>query len=223
MPACVDGEHAVADPQFSRHRVDDRDVAAVRIHKNELAAPGARDAVADLGPRPGDGLQRKRKRAGIFDMSLDLPIALMARSTPVLVGDFLDRGREIALVDERIDPDRQVRPMLLDRGNRQDRDDFAHVGGGEIAPAHLRPRSCRSTVNLRRSRRARGDRLDLDLEFRPRKNPERSSRSRPEADCSRLRRAPSCSRPDIGPKRRRRQANEIGERHRCSPRIAAMA
>ena len=41
--------------------------------------------------------------------------------------------------NEHIDPDRQVRPMLLDRGHRQNRDDFAHVGGGKVTPAHLGP------------------------------------------------------------------------------------
>src|SRR6202042_1405749 len=57
MPGRVNGEHAMADPQLPRHDVDDRNIAAVRIHEDEFAASGARDAVADLGPRTGDRLE----------------------------------------------------------------------------------------------------------------------------------------------------------------------
>ena len=45
-----------------------------------------------------------------------------------VVGNPDDGALEIALVDERVDADRQMRPMLLDRGDGQHRDDFRHVG-----------------------------------------------------------------------------------------------
>ena len=129
--------------------VDHRNVAAMRVHENELAASGARDAVADLGPRADDRLDGKRERAGIFDMLVGLADRLDGQDQDRhIVRDSLDRCREIALVDEHIDPDRQVRPMLLDRGDRQNRDDFAHVGGGEIAPAHLGPELGRQHADL---------------------------------------------------------------------------
>ena len=73
--------------------------------------------------------------------SLDLPIACDGQDQyRHIVGYALDRSCEIALVDEHVDADRQVGAMLLDRGHRQNRDDFAHVGGGKITPAHLGPK-----------------------------------------------------------------------------------
>src|SRR6202044_1358010 len=76
------------------------------------------------------------------------------------------RPCEVALVDEHVDPDRQVGAMLLDRRHRQYRDDLAHVGGGKIAPAHLGPELGWQHPDLqKRSTRTRGDGLDLDLEF----------------------------------------------------------
>ncbi len=140
MPGRVDREHAVADPQLSHHRVDDRNVAAVRIHENELAAPGARDTVADLGPRSGDRLERKRERAGIFDVLVGFADRLDGQDQHRhVVGNTLDSACEVALVDEHIDPDWQVRPMLLDRSHRQNRDHFTHVRGGKVTPAHFGP------------------------------------------------------------------------------------
>ena len=140
MPGGVDREHAAADAQLSHNRVDDRNVSAMRIHEYELAASSARDAFADFSPRPDERLIRERQRARIFDMLVGLADRLNGQDQDRhVVGNALDRSCEIALVDEHIDPDRQVRPMLLDRRHRQNRDDFAHVGGGKIAPAHLGP------------------------------------------------------------------------------------
>ena len=79
VPGRVDCEHAMADPQLPRHGVDDRNIAAVRIHENELAASGARDAVANLGPGASDRLERKRQRAGIFDVLVGLADRLVGR------------------------------------------------------------------------------------------------------------------------------------------------
>ena len=84
-------------------------------------------------------------------------------------GNASDGALEIAFVDERVDADRQVRPVLFDRRHRQHGDDFAHVGGVKIAPGHLRPEFRRQHHFLPGpSSGARGDRLDFHLEFRAR-------------------------------------------------------
>src|ERR1700733_1871611 len=129
MPGRVDRKDAMAHAQLPRHGVDDRHVAAVRVHENKLAASGARDAVADLGPRARDRLERKRQRAGIFDMFVGLADRLDRQDQYRRVVRYaLDRSREITLADEHVDAD------------RQNRDDLAHVSGGKITPAHLGPK-----------------------------------------------------------------------------------
>ena len=46
---------------------------------------------------------------------------------------------KIALHDHCIRPERQMRPVLLDGRDRQNRDDARHIGGGKILPAVFFP------------------------------------------------------------------------------------
>ena len=54
-------------------------------------------------------------------------------------GHARDRAAQMALIDERVDADGQMRSVLFDRRDRQDGDDIGHIGVLEILPAHLGP------------------------------------------------------------------------------------
>ena len=53
---------------------------------------------------------------------------------------------EIALVDEGVDADRQMRSVLLDRRDGQDRDRAVHVAGAEIFRRQIEPETRRHVV-----------------------------------------------------------------------------
>ena len=140
VPAGVHREHAAADAQLPHDGGEDGDIAAMRIDEYELPAAGPGDALADLGPGARDRLHGKGQRPRVLDVLVRLADRLKRQDKDRQVGgNARDRPGQIALVDEGVDADRQMRPVLLDRGDRQDRDDLAHVRCGEVAPAHFRP------------------------------------------------------------------------------------
>ena len=115
-------------------------IAAVRIDDHQLAASGLRDRLGEFGPGRERGAGGQAERAGeiaVFDRAphrLDRQhhgrhVRGQARQHPV----------EIALHDERVGAERQMRPVLFRGGEREDRDAGRHVGvvkvpGGEVAP-----------------------------------------------------------------------------------------
>ena len=123
-----------------RDDIEYGDIAAMRIEQHQLAATGLEDAFGELRPGPDDRRRRQAEGArkiGVFD-----------RAAAALYGQEQDRQlrwqarhhlRDISLHDESVDADRQMRPVLLDRCDRKNRDDLAHVGFVEVGPAHLRP------------------------------------------------------------------------------------
>ena len=56
-----------------------------------------------------------------------------------VLGETFGGAPDAAVVEDRIDAKRQMRPVLLDRGHRQHGYDLAHVGPLEVRPGHLRP------------------------------------------------------------------------------------
>ena len=56
-----------------------------------------------------------------------------------LGGQPLGNPPQIAFHDEGVDADRQMRPVLLDGGDRQDRDGFGQIGCGKILPGPFGP------------------------------------------------------------------------------------
>ena len=56
-------------------------------------------------------------------------------------GEHIAHAREIGFADEGINPERQMRPVLLDRGERQDGDPAPGCGAGlgDVLPGHLHP------------------------------------------------------------------------------------
>ena len=86
--------------------------------------------------------------------SFDLPTVWTGRtSTSSSVRNERHHAGEIALVDEGVDADRQVRTVLLDRRRRQHRDGAAHVAGAELLRRQVEPEAGghRSVLGSRRA------------------------------------------------------------------------
>ena len=109
--------------------------------KTSLRQP-ARATLSPISVQTRDQrLERQRQRAGIFDVLVRRADRLQRQEQHRQVGgQARDRAREIALADERVDADRQMRPVLLDRRDAAAPRRLAHVGGGEVAPRHLGPK-----------------------------------------------------------------------------------
>ena len=121
-------QHVVADAELARDDVDHRHVAAVRVDDDQLLDAGAVDAVADVEPEfcrrlPGAG-QRSRRRDVLVRFADRLHRQERHRQ---VVGQELDRPPDHALGDAGVGVDRQMRPMLLDRRDRQHGDPARRV------------------------------------------------------------------------------------------------
>ena len=98
------------------------DIAAMGVEKDQLAHARPVHALADFGPGPDRGLGRKGERAGKGEMLVRLADRLDRQHEDVEILRYEAAGAgEIALVDEGVDADGQVRPVLLDRGRRAGR------------------------------------------------------------------------------------------------------
>ena len=171
--------------------------------KISLRQPVARHALADLGPGAHDRLHREGQRAGIVQVLVRLADRLDGQEQRrQVVGNPRDGALEIALVDERVDADRKMRPMLLDRRDRQHRHDLASCRRLKNRSTSSLPKIWSATCLV--SRLASGDRLDLDDELRTGEalnDHQRRGRRRRRA---RIRRAPACSRPSVRARSHRR-------------------
>jgi hypothetical protein len=107
---------------------------------DHLAQTGARDAIPDLQPGPDRGVPVERQRSRKSDMFVGLTDLLHRQEGG---GRALWKGRRAAfdhgVGDQRIDPHRQVRPMLFDGRDRQNSDPVAGIRIGKIARRHLAP------------------------------------------------------------------------------------
>ena len=140
MPADRHRQHAEPRAQIARHDFHGRDIAAVAGDQDQLAHAGARQALAELGPGRDRGRRRKRQRAGIGQMlggDAD-PLHRQERHRQVFGQDFFD-PRQIGFGDVGVDAERQMRPVLLDRGERQHGDPARGVGAGDVLPGHVHP------------------------------------------------------------------------------------
>ena len=108
--------------------------------------------------------------------SFDLPTVWVGQHEDVeFLRDERHRPGEIALVDDGVDADGQVRAVLLDRRGRQHRDGAAHVAAAEFLGGQSRSRSGRASrlladgmgLETRGSLGLGCNDLHLDLEFRP--------------------------------------------------------
>jgi hypothetical protein len=122
----------------------------VAVGDDQPADAGARHALADFGPQPGEGLGRQGQGAG---------------ERLVLVGladrhQRQKRGRQIGrqpaqhlvddtLIDARVDRDREVRSVLFDGADRQHRDHPLAVERGEIRGGHFLPELRRKLRHIR--------------------------------------------------------------------------
>jgi TusA-related sulfurtransferase len=119
MPGGQDNQHAKARAKIMRNHIEDRRVAAMRVQKNELAAAGAMHAFAKFCPGPDEGFGRKTERAGKIRV-LDRKPAISHGQKQN--GEFVRHARhdvrDKAFHDECIGAQRQMRAMLLGRGDR---------------------------------------------------------------------------------------------------------
>src|SRR5260370_6155345 len=137
-------EHPAPDPQLAGHHVHQLRLAAVAVEDDELAHAGAGHALADLGPDADQGLRGMRERAGKREVLVALAHAGDGQHRDrQLRRQQLERPAEDRLVDRAVHAHRQMGPVLLDRSDRQDRDDAPGVERGELLGGHLSPEPAR--------------------------------------------------------------------------------
>ena len=142
-PARGHHQHLAIDAQLARHDPHRVDVAAVRRDDHHLAQPGARHAFADLGPHALRGLGRVGDGAGRADVLVRLADRLHGQEQRrQILRQLGDHGVDHALTDDRVGRYRKMRPMLLDRRDRQHRDrllgiETCEVFGRELQPVNL--------------------------------------------------------------------------------------
>ena len=146
VPAVRDRNDAEAHAQIARHDLHDLRLSAVAVEQDELPHPGAGDQLADLGPEPGErpGRQAERAREG------EMLVALADRQQRQdrdrqLFGHQLERTRDDSLIDAGVDHDRKVRTVLLDRADRQQRDDPPRIQPCELGGGHVLPEAPRQS------------------------------------------------------------------------------
>ena len=140
MPADGDRQHLQPRAQIARHRFHRRDIAAVAGDEDKLAQAGARQAVAELGPGRDRGRCRQGQGAGVGQMLGGHADALHRQERHrEIVRQEIAHARQIGLGNVGIDAERQMRAVLLDRGERQHRDPARGVAAGNVLPGHLHP------------------------------------------------------------------------------------
>ncbi len=158
-PRRPDHQHLVAHAELARDDVDHRHVAAVGVDQDELLDAGAVDAVADVEPELRRGLPGRRERAGRGDVLVRLADRLdRQEGDRQLLRQELDGAGDHALGDAGVGEDREMRPVLLDRGNGEDRDPARGVALREVARRHLGPAASRKHGGVSVSGYRRGKR-----------------------------------------------------------------
>ena len=144
MPGRLDGEQTMPGAQILCDHVEQGDIPAVRIEQHELAHAGAGDAGADLAQDRDQARRRKAQRAGvILVLGRDADCLNWQEQHRQVLRQPLNDARDIALHQQKIDAERQMRPMLLDGGDRHDGDRILDLGRLKIAPGQFRPKSRR--------------------------------------------------------------------------------
>ena len=139
-PGAVHHQHLAGDAQLARHHLEQRGIAAMRVDHHQLADAGAVHRLAELRPGGQRRLRGQRQRAGGAQVLVGLAHRLHRQHQRVdIVADQRHGRRHHVGRDGRVGRHRQMRPVLLDRGNRQHRDgarrvEAGKVGGGEVAP-----------------------------------------------------------------------------------------
>jgi len=110
-----------------------------------------RDALAKLDPGRDCGRRRQAERSRIGQMLGRNPYALCGeKSDREIRRQNVERARQIRIGNVTIDAERQMRPMLLDRGQGQNRDPAFRRCGGDLLPGHIEPVAFRQRHNFTR-------------------------------------------------------------------------
>ena len=105
-----------------------------------LLDAGAADAVADVEPELRRRLPGRGQGAGRGDVLVRLADRLDGQEGHrQVIGEQFDRAGDHALGDRGVGGDRQMRPVLLDRGDRQNGDPVRRIALDEIAGSHVLP------------------------------------------------------------------------------------
>ncbi len=115
--------HLISDAQFACDNTHDVEIAAMRVDDHHLAQAGLGNLRADRRPDRDQKLRAERQRAGAINVFIGLADLLQRQHEEIEIVGALDlQFCQHALSDRDIGCDRQVRAMLLGRGDRQDRD-----------------------------------------------------------------------------------------------------
>ena len=142
-PVRRDREHAEAHAKLAGRGRDHRGVAAVRIGQHQLAQARAAHALAGLHQHAQQRVGRQRQRAGRQDVFVRLADRLDRQHQHAHVGGQspLQAGQH-ALGDGDVGHHRQMRAVLLGRGDRQNGNGVFRIEPLEILRGQLGPEKC---------------------------------------------------------------------------------
>ncbi len=126
--------------QPDRSQIDQAPLAAVRVENDELANAGASDVPADLEPGFEQGFRFERESARkvrMFRACAEIERRQEQGGDVVRHGG--QRGPHNTLVDQRIRGERQMRPVLLDRGDGEYGHRSLRIEPGEIGRLEFLP------------------------------------------------------------------------------------
>jgi hypothetical protein len=129
----------------------------MRVEDHQLAHSGLCDAAADRQPQPEQRFEVDAERAGkgrVFEAVAD--VQRRQHQHRGRGRQPAQRLRDHALVDQRIGGQRQMRPVLLDRRHRQQRDRARGVDAGEVGRRQFLPAAGRQRDRATGLHRQRG-------------------------------------------------------------------
>jgi hypothetical protein len=126
-------------PQVLRDDARHVRLSAVGVHEHQLAHAGAVHRFADLVPDPHQRPGAERERAGERGVLVALADLLRGQNQHARRRDARQRGIEHRAADAGVDVERQVRPVLLDRRDRQHGDRALRIERGEVFPGQRGP------------------------------------------------------------------------------------
>jgi hypothetical protein len=120
VPADNDSKQPEPRAQVARNQFHRGDIAGMAGDKDEFANPGSRHALAKLGPCRDRGGGRECERAGIGEVLSRNADALRRQERDRQVRrQIVPHPPQVGFGNERIDAERQMRPVLLDGCERQ--------------------------------------------------------------------------------------------------------
>ncbi len=139
-PVNAHHHHIVADAKLSRHDIHDTDLAAMAVEKRHFADAACCHAATDFAPHANDRLCRECQRAGIKTVLVALADGLRRQEKRVACfGQAGDCFLHHAVDNSSIDCQRQVRSVLFDCTDGQNRHELLAIEAGECLARIIGP------------------------------------------------------------------------------------